>query len=93
MYLLCLGAKDYDSDVNIVNAFMLNAVYNVMSPNTEVIIVGDFNADLDSVNYLNSLNALKQFTRECGLKSCFDYYSGGYLYIYIDVMLEVRTPK
>ena len=82
VYLLCLGAKDYDSDVNIVNAFMLNAVHNVMSPDTEVIIAGDFNADLDSVNHLNSLNALKQFTREYGLKSCFDYYSGGYLYTY-----------
>ena len=82
MYLPCLGAKDYDSDVNIVIAFMLNAVHNVMSPDTEVIIAGDFNADLDSINHLNSLNALKQFTREYGLKSCFDYYSGGYLYIY-----------
>ena len=82
VYLPCLGAKDYDSDVNIVNAFMLNAVHNVMFPDTEVIIAGDFNADLDSVNHLNSLNALKQFTRECGLKSCFNYYSGGYLNTY-----------
>ena len=59
MYLPCLGAKDYDSDVNIVNTFMLNAMHNVMSPDTEVIIAGYFNADLDYVNHLNSLNALK----------------------------------
>ena len=53
-----------------------------MSPDTEVIIAGDSNADLDTVNHLNSLNALKQLIRNCGLKSCFDYYSGCYFYTF-----------
>ena len=61
---------------------MLNVVHNVMSPYTEVIIAGEFNADLDTVNYLNSLNALKQFTRDCGRKLCFDFNSGSYLYTF-----------
>ena len=45
MYLPFLGSKNYDSEVNIVNAFMLNIAYNVMSPDIEVIIAGDFNAE------------------------------------------------
>ena len=34
------------------------------------------------LNHLNSLNTLKQFTRNCELTSCFDYYSGGHLYTF-----------
>ena len=45
VYFPCQGADDYNTDVELICAFMMEIVYNVITPGTVVIVAEDFNVD------------------------------------------------
>ena len=82
VYLPCIGAEDYELDVELVCSFMVNIVKNVMTPSAAVILAGDFNVDLTIIDNVSNLNCLKRFISDCRLQSCMPFYQGNLHYTY-----------
>ena len=69
MYMPCTSAVDYDADVQIIHAFMIDIVQNMAVSNTQILIAGDFKVDMESVNNACSINSVKTFIKDCNLTS------------------------
>ena len=61
---------------------MVNIVKNVMTPGAAVILAGDFNVDLTTIDNVSNLNCLKKFISDCRFQSCMPFYLGNLHYIY-----------
>ncbi len=91
MYLPCAGAVDYDADVQIIHAFMMDIVHNIVASGTQVLIAGDFNVDMKIENNVNSVNSVKAFIQDCNLISCLSHYGGDLWYTFRCAARNVYT--
>ena len=76
VYFPCVGSVNYAVDVEIICAYMSDIVHNIAALGTTVLLAGDFNVDLSTVNNVASLKCLECFIDELNLSSCFQFYTG-----------------
>ena len=74
IYMPCAGAVDYDADVQIIHSFIINIVQKMAVSNTQILIAGDFNVDMESVNNACSINSVKALVQDCNLISYLNHY-------------------
>ena len=76
---------DYDADVQIIHAFKMNIVQNMTVSNTQILIAGDFNVDMESVNSACCINSVTAFIQDCNFISCLNHYVSDLQFIDLDV--------
>ena len=82
VYFPCIGADNYELDVELICSFMVDIMNNVMTPGATVIVAGDFTIDLTMIDNVNNLSCLKRFVNDCGLQSCMSFYKGNLHHTY-----------
>ena len=91
IYLPCAGAVDYDVDVQIIHTFMMDIVQNMAVSNTQILITGDFNVDMESVNNACSINRVKAFIQDCNLIFYLNHFVGDLIYTFRCASRNVYT--